>query len=179
MNMLYTCAMGITSILLLLSSTLPMMQPRDAIREACRIEGCPPGFERELTSISRRESRHQAVGVHKIDQWASELAWRRAMRVGWLDERCAYHVKDHGGWAARGNFGLFAAYSLRYLDVLCVPAPIMDHPFIGATISIRKMKHVCKKYKACTEQERRWIWSGLSVFFSNKKLAEEQNNATL
>lgn len=141
--------------------------PSEAIEFAVKYEGAPE-YLVELKSISHRESRHQPVGVHEIDAWASEEAWRKGHQRNWLHAWCPFHLDKNLGWASRGNFGLFSAYHLRYLDFPCLPPKVLDFPFVAAIVSIRKMRYICERYDACTKSERRWVWSGLSVFYRNK-----------
>lgn len=140
-----------------------MASPNEAIELAAHYEKAPELIP-ELRMIAKRESSMQFVSVHDGDSWASRRAWNKAMKKGWLSPLCPFHERSIGGWATRGSFGLFAAYHLRYLGSYCLPPHLLDSPFVSAVIAIRKMKHICKKYGACTPYERRLVWAGLSVY---------------
>jgi hypothetical protein len=133
-----------------------LLDPTAACRAAAIITG-QPELADELVAISYRESRHQLVGVHLADARWSSYAYRRAVKVGWIDPSCPFH-QPGPGWATRGILGLFASYSLRYLG--CVPRQLLDVPFVSALAAALKARDLCKRRGACDHESRRRFWAG-------------------
>lgn len=125
--------------LLIAALALP---PVPAARVAAKLYDVPPA---ELVYITRRESSARWIGVHPRDASMSLVAWRNAVRVGWLrPAECAAHRYRDGQWHTRGAFGLSAAYNLRYLGT-CAPPEALDVPLLAAIAAARKWRRICER----------------------------------
>src|SRR5688572_3764014 len=116
---------------------------------ACMAGSC--GLGADLARIARRESNLSLIGVHTIDARWSDVAWRNAVRVGWVDPQCQPRAQ---GWATRGSHGLFAAYSARFLW-RCANPTWLDVPLISAFAAARRIRS-----KACGAHRRCRSWRG-------------------
>lgn len=111
-----------------------LLSPRAASVLAPLLIG-EPSIIPAMLKICERESHCQVIGVHDNDARYSRGAWKNAVRVGWLSERCQAY---HDGWSTRGAWGTIAAYTVRHLGE-CKPAWILDVPMLGAIASARRM----------------------------------------
>ena len=113
---------------LLIVLRLLSLDPREATLAAAKVAGWPE-LGPELVKICKRESPgqdcRQRVGLHLNNTpRAIRSFYRKAVAHGWLDpEHCPEHrattLKEMERFAVRGNHGLAAAYSLRFLAAPC------------------------------------------------------------
>ena len=145
-------------ILLLLSH----LGAREASYAGARIAGSPT-LGKEISAIAWRESRHTRVGIHKGDSWASGTAYKRALAKGYISPLCPVWgpPKEYG---VRGAHGLMSAYHLRYLPIPCLPPQVFDIPVVSAYAAAKKAQDICKRYGACTKQERHLIWRSVKAW---------------
>lgn len=129
-----------------------------------------PELSDELLAICRRESHCRLVGVHPADQWAGPRMRANALRVGWLDRRCAFHRGAPEEFSTRGVHGLSAAYSLRFLGE-CVPPEALDVPLLSAIAAARRALSQCRRHGACTSEERHRMWAGQRRVARNLRIA--------
>lgn len=145
------------------------LDPREATLVAAKVAGWPE-LGPELVKICKRESPGQdcrrRVGLHLNNTpRAIRRFYRKAVEHGWLDpERCPEHraatLKEMERFAVRGNHGLAAAYSLRFLEVPCAPPEALDVPFLSALAATRRAQKMCAEHGACTTATRRDLWMG-------------------
>jgi hypothetical protein len=113
----------------------------------------------ELVAICDRESNCEPVGLHERDQWAGSIMYRKALRVGWLDLRCPFHLGDSTRFSVRGPHGMSAAYTLRFLGA-CLPPEILDVPIVSALAAALRAQYQCERYGACNRKSRHRLWRG-------------------
>ncbi len=154
------------SFLLALARVL-LFEPSVASHAAAWMMG-DPSLADDMVRICRRESLCHRVGVHEGDAWAGETMWRKAMKVGWLDENCPFHQGQRQSFAPRGPHGLSAAYSLRYLGA-CLPPATLDIPLLSAVAAVRRSQAICSRYGACDREGRRRFWAGARNYDSRSK----------
>lgn len=155
--------------LLLLILRLLHLDPLEATLAAAEVAGSPQ-LGPELVKVCKRESPgqdcRQRVGLHSNNTpRAIRSFYRKAVAHGWLDpERCPEHrattLKEMERFAVRGNHGLAAAYSLRFLEGECVPPEVLDVPFLSALAAARRAQTMCAEHRACTTATRRALWTG-------------------
>lgn len=145
------------------------LDPREATLAAAEVAGWPE-LGPELVKICKRESPgrdcRQRVGLHLNNSpHAVARFYRKAVARGWLDpERCPEHraatPEEMQRFAVRGNHGLAAAYSLRFLAAPCAPPEALDVPFLSALAATRRAQQMCAEHHACTTAERHDLWTG-------------------
>lgn len=153
----------------LLILRLLTLEPREATLAAAEFAGAPE-LGRELLKICKRESPgydcRQRVGLHQNNTpRAAARFYRKAVARGWLDpEHCPEHRAETPDemrrFAVRGNHGLAAAYSLRFLATRCTPPEALDNPFLSALAAARRAQQMCAEHGACTPAERHDLWTG-------------------
>jgi len=119
---------------------LPAVSPRLAVLIVSAIYGVPTHV---LDHIGERESAMKVVGIHAIDAKWGKTAYKRAVRVGWIEPSCQAYT-PHGAWSTRGSFGLLAAYHVHYLPQ-CAPPFLFDLPIVSAAVSAEKLIRHCAK----------------------------------
>ncbi len=122
-----------------------------------------PDFADELLQICRRESHCRIVRAHPRDRRAGPAMRRGALRVGWLDPECPFVEGDGRRFSTRGIHGLSAAYSLRFLGS-CLPPEVLDVPLLSAIAATKRSRHMCRRQRACTKEERRRQWIGAAKY---------------
>ena len=145
------------------------LDPREATLAAAKVAGWPE-IGPELVKICKRESPgqdcRQRVGLHLNNTpRAIRSFYRKAVAHGWLDpEHCPEHrattLKEMERFAVRGNHGLAAAYSLRFLAAPCAAPEALDVPFLSALAAARRARTMCTTHRACTTAARRDLWTG-------------------
>ena len=148
-------------VLLTLLRTV-LFEPVGASMLGAAITG-QPEFGPELVGICKRESHCRPVRAHAIDAWAGELMRRKALKVGWLDERCPFHHGTPERFSTRGVHGLSAAYTLRFLGP-CLPPEVLDVPLVSAVAASLRARHQCNKHGACDKTGRRRRWAGAAKY---------------
>lgn len=148
------------------------LEPLDASLAAAEVAGWPE-LGPELVAICKRESPgracQQRVGLHPNNTpRAIQRFYRKAVERGWLDPgRCPEHrattIAEMERFAVRGNHGLAAAYSLRFLAAPCTPPEALDVPFLSALAATRRAQEMCAKHGTCTRAARRDLWRGAGV----------------
>lgn len=148
------------------------LEPLEATLAAAEFAG-RPDLGPELVAICKRESPgsecNRRVGLHANNTpKAAASFYRKAVEHGWLDpERCPEHraatAEEKLRFAVRGNHGLAAAYSLRFLAAPCTPPEALDVPFLSALAAVRRAEEMCTKHGACTRAARRDFWRGAGV----------------
>ena len=113
-----------------------------------------------LDRIALRECRGRPCGVHEADAWASDAAYRNAVRAGWLDpDGCVFHRDRTAIWSTRGAHGLFAAYHLRFLPIPCLPPWVLDIPIVSAFAAAAKARDLCERRGACSYRSTVTWWA--------------------
>lgn len=129
-----------------------------------------PRLAHELRTVCRRESRCERISVHTRDRWAGPKMYKKALKVGWLQEWCPWHAdaEDPHRFGVRGSFGLSAAYSLRFIGP-CVPPEVLDIPIFSAYAAAKRMQAQCELYDACSRQGYRRFWAGARRYDKRKQ----------
>ena len=134
-----------------------------------------PEFEAELVSICKRESPgsdcRRRVGVHP-NNYVSDVrsAYTKAISLKYLylHPACPEHVIDLNSpaellrFGVRGNHGLMAAYSVRFLGP-CVAPEALDFPVLSAIAATRRATAMCLKSSVCSTSGRLGLWIGTSL----------------
>ncbi len=131
-----------------------------------------PDLAHELVRIARREGNGKKRGIHARDAWASSVAWRRAVKKGYLDPTCQ---PNGPGWSTRGSHGLIAAYHVHLVPEVgpCAGPEVLDNPGVSALAAARK----ARKFATCPQRIRAWVgrggWSRLSLWRKWRKTVRQ------
>ncbi len=172
--------MGTAIIALGFFMRLLTLDPMDGTKAGVRLAGHPE-FEQELVGICKRESPGsdcaRRVGVHGNNRVQDvESAYRKAISLKYLylHPGCPEHKLDPDPrtgrpppkellrFGVRGNHGLMAAYSVRFLGP-CVAPEALDIPVLSAIAATRRAVHMCLKSSKCSTSERLGLWIGVSL----------------
>lgn len=110
---------------------------------------------------------------HPGDSAGGRARWKAAVAKGMLrPEECPAHaLGDAARWTSYGPFGVASAWTVSHLG-RCVGPEALDTPRAAAQAAVAWAGSLCRRYGACTCEDRTMWWVGPGVWADRSRLAQ-------